>query len=166
MSSADFWIENLKLEIHPEGGYYREIYRSADTIAHAGLPARYPDDRSAATLIYYLLNDDDFSALHRIRSDETWIHIAGDSLDIHTIRPDGSYKIEPLGKNVDAGDLPVQIIEHGLWFGASLPSHSSFCLCACMVSPGFDFADFEMADPGILKDKYPEHAKIIAKLSR
>ena len=166
MQSAEFWIEKLNLEEHPEGGYFREIYRSGDTIIKAGLPSRYTGDRSAATLIYYLLKDDDFSAFHRIRSDETWIHLAGDSLDIHMIRPDGSYKIERLGKNIAEGYAPVQTVEHEFWFGASLPSHSSFCLCACMVSPGFDFADFEMADPDMLKNRYPRHAKIIEKLSR
>ncbi|HKI43981.1 MAG TPA: cupin domain-containing protein [Balneolales bacterium] len=166
MPSAEFWKEKLNLDAHPEGGYYREIYRSGDTIARAGLPPRYPGDRSAATLIYYLLKDDDFSAFHRIRSDEIWIYVAGDSLDIHAIRPDGSYKIERLGKNIVEGSSPVRIIEHGSWFGASLPFHSSFCLCTCMVSPGFDFADFEMADPGILKNIHPEHAQIIDKLSR
>ncbi len=166
MSSAEFWIEKLNLEAHPEGGYYREIYRSGDTIAHTGLPPRYPGDRSAATLIYYLLKDNDFSAFHRIRSDEIWIHVAGDSLDIHTINPGGTYETERLGKNVAEGYSPVCIIEHGLWFGASLSSHSSFCLCTCIVSPGFDFADFEMADPGMLKNMHPEYANVIDKLSR
>ena len=166
MASADFWIDKLGLERHPEGGYFREVYRSEDIVGKTGLPSRFDADRSAATLIYYLLSDDDFSTLHRIKSDEIWVHVAGDNLDVHQIGSDGSYQKHQLGKNLDAGHTPVSVIRQGTWFGASLPDESSFCLCTCLVAPGFDFADFEMGDPEQLKNAYPEHAAIIDKLSR
>lgn len=166
MSSAEFWIEKLNLTPHPEGGYYREIYRSDDIIIKMGLPSRYLGNRSAATLIYYLLKSNDFSAFHRIKSDEIWTHIAGDGLYIYQIGPDDTYEVEHLGMNIDEGQTPVCIVTHDTWFGASLPNNNSYCLCTCMVAPGFDFADFEMADPLILKNIYPEHASIIDTLSR
>jgi len=166
MSSAVYWIDKLGLEPHPEGGYFREVYRSEDTVSKAGLPDRFDGDRSAATLIYYLLRNDEFSTLHRIKSDEIWVHIAGGNLDIHQIRSDGEYKKHQLGKNLDSNQTPVCVIEQGTWFGASLPDENTFCLCTCLVAPGFDFTDFEMGDPEQLKKAYPEHITIINKLRR
>lgn len=166
MSTAEYWIEKLGLEPHPEGGYFREVYRSEDTVGKIGLPDRFDGDRSAATLIYYLLRNDEFSTLHRIKSDEIWVHVDGGSLDIHQIRSDGKYKKYPLGKDLDANQTPVCVIEQGTWFGASLPDENTFCLCTCIVAPGFDFADFEMGYSEQLKKAYPEHIAIINKLSR
>lgn len=166
MSSAEYWINKLGLEPHPEGGYFREVYRSEDTVGMAGLPDRFDGDRSAATLIYYLLMNDEFSTLHRIKSDEIWVHIAGGNLDIHQIRSEGKYKRHQLGKDLDANQTLVCVIEQGTWFGASLPNENTFCLCTCLVAPGFDFSDFEMGDPEQLKKAYPEHTTIINKLRR
>jgi len=163
MATAEYWIEKLDLTAHPEGGYFSEIYRSDDVIKKSGLPMRYPEDRSMATLIYYLLKDDNVSAFHRLRSDELWIHVDGGTLDIHQIGKDGSYTCDQLDKDIGA---PVCVIKHGAWFGASLTDTESFCLCTCMVTPGFDFADFEMADPGQLKKICPAQSDIIDRLSR
>ncbi len=166
MASADFWIDKLSLEPHPEGGYFREVYRSEDIVGKAGLPSRFAGDRSAATLIYYLLAGDEFSTLHRIKSDEIWVHISGDNLEIHQIGLDSVYQKHQLGKNLDASQTPVCVIEQGTWFGVSLPDESSFCLCTCLVAPGFDFSDFELGDPEQLKIAYPEHTAVINRLSR
>lgn len=166
MLTAGFWIKKLNLTPHPEGGYYREIYRSDDIIMRTGLPSRYQGDRSAATLIYYLLKDDDVSAFHRIRSDEIWVYVAGESLDIHQIAQDGIYYKKRLGMSGDKDSSPVHVIRHDTWFGASLPAFGSFCLCTCFVAPGFDFSDFELADPEILKRTYPGLSAMIDKLSR
>src|SRR3954447_2271541 len=97
MANAFSWIEALELERHPEGGYFRETYRSPAMIGSCCLGAGHEGPRSVATSIYFLLAGDDFSALHQIRSDEIWHHHAGGPLTIHVIEADGTYRTIALG---------------------------------------------------------------------
>jgi uncharacterized protein len=159
-------IKGLSLERHPEGGYYRQTYRSKGTIPVSVLPAGFTGSRSFATGIYFLLAGDDFSAFHRIRSDEMWHFYAGSSLIIHVIHPGGEYDQIRLGRDILGGEVFQAVVTGGCWFAAHLNDPSDYALVGCTVAPGFDFDDFELADCQDLNEKYPQHAAIITKLTR
>lgn len=162
---ANGWIETLGLQKHPEGGWYREVYRSAEMIPQAGLPADFDGGRSFYTSIYFLLSGDEFSALHRIRQDELWHFYDGDGLTVHVIDKSGSCSEKRLGRNPEKGESFQQVVEAGDWFGASVPD-GGFALVGCTVAPGFEFADFEMPTRQHLLALYPQHQAIIKKLTR
>ncbi|NWF35299.1 cupin domain-containing protein [Mariprofundus sp. KV] len=159
------WIETLGLQRHPEGGWYREIYRSASMIPQQGLPAAFDGARSFCTSIYFLLSGEEFSAFHRIRQDELWHFYDGDGLVVHVIDKRGSYLEKRLGRNPEKGDSFQQVVEAGDWFGASVPC-GGFALVGCTVAPGFEFADFEMPTRQHLLSLYPQHQTLIKKLTR
>lgn len=159
------WIERLGLQAHPEGGWYRETYRSTDLLSAEGLPSRFVGPRAASTAIYYLLEAGQFSALHRIRSDEVWHFYDGEPLDIHGIDAHGGHLHWRLGRDGE-GLLPQAVVPAGVWFGARCVEGGAFSLCGCTVAPGFDFADFEMADRQRLSAQYPEHRGLIESLTR
>ena len=94
------YISNLKLQPHPEGGYYRETYRSAGMIGKECLPPVMNGERNFSTAIYFLLQQGDFSAFHRIQSDECWHFYDGGTLLVHEISPEGEYKCIRLGRNI------------------------------------------------------------------
>jgi predicted cupin superfamily sugar epimerase len=168
VSDAAFWIERLDLRPHPEGGYFRETYRSAETIAGAALPARFPGDRAFATAVYFLLTRDAFSAFHRIRSDELWHFYAGDAVTLAILDADGTGRLttESLGRDPQRGELPQVVIPAGAWFAAEVASSGSYALVGCTVAPGFDFADFELGDRASLLAQYPQHRGVVERLTR
>ena len=138
--TAAYWIEKLGLEKHPEGGWFKEIYR-ADKLVQTSF-----GQRSAATSIYYLLEGKDFSALHRIKSDEIWHYYAGSSaIEILWIE-EARLKSSRVGCNIEAGESFQVIVPENCWFAARLVNNEGFALVGCTVSPGFDFNDFELAD--------------------
>jgi predicted cupin superfamily sugar epimerase len=167
IQEAQFIIDRLGLEKHPEGGYYRETYRSEESIVEENLPARFAGGpRSFSTAIYFFLVNDEFSALHRIQSDEIWHYHAGATLVIHVLDEKGRYARHKLGGDCSA-DVSFQVVvKAGSWFGASLEKPETFALVGCTVSPGFDFRDFEMADRRKLLRLYPENREIIEMLTR
>ena len=142
---AEVIINALGLERHPEGGWFRETYRSTEMFPSAALPPRFSGGRSFCTAIYFLLNKGEFSAFHRIKSDELWHFHIGARITIHVITPEGDYWTLPLGADLFAGDSFQTFVPAGCWFGAEVTGESEFSLVSCTVSPGFDFADFEMA---------------------
>lgn len=142
------WIKRLKLERHPEGGYYRETYRSEATI---------DGQRNAATVIYYMLTGGDFSAFHRLRSDEMWHHYAGGSLTLHII-DNGKLSRVRLGKG--KGEVPQTVVKANTWFAASL-NGKTYCLVGCTMSPGFNYQDWELGKREELAGEYPQHKAII-----
>jgi predicted cupin superfamily sugar epimerase len=166
--TADLLIETLGLRPHPEGGFYRETYRSPETIAAGALPPRYGGARALATAIYYLLRGDQFSALHRLRSDELWHFHLGGALDIVEISAGGRLTVTRLGTHVAAGQVPQAVVPAGHWFGARLaePAAGAFALAGCTVAPGFDFADLEMGRRDELIAAHPQHATVIRSLTR
>ena len=166
MRDAQYWIKSLGLERHPEGGYYKETYRSDEVIDLAGLPERFPGPRSISTSIYFLLQGGEVSHLHRIKSDELWHFHAGNSLSIHMIDPEGEHRIKRLGQNIENGEVLQGIVPTGCWFGAEVDDPDAFCLVGCTVAPGFDFEDFEMGDREVLLQLFPEHREIIGRLTR
>lgn len=164
--NSTHWIEKLRLIPHPEGGFFREIYRSQGIIAQPSLPMRYNGGRAYATTIYYLLESKDFSTLHRLKSDEQWFHIDGSALTIHSIEPNGKYTAYNIGKNLDTGESPHAVVPAGCWFGGTVNDRNSFSLVGCVVAPGFHFDDFELAKRDELIKQFPHHASIIEKLTR
>jgi predicted cupin superfamily sugar epimerase len=164
---AAYWITSLDLARHPEGGYYRETYRSDENIAPGALPDRFGEGgRSFCTAIYFLLAGDDFSAFHRLKSDELWHFHAGSTLTIHILDGEGNYSREKLGGGGDDGEAFQVVIRAGSWFGATLEEKDSFALVGCTVAPGFDFRDFEMGERSGLLRAYPQHRYIIEGLTR
>ena len=155
-------IKKLKLKAHPEGGYYRETYRGKDLVTRQGDGAI----RSISTAIYFLLQNKDISALHRIKSDELWHFYTGSPAILWLLDPKTrKTKTIKLGASPKKGEVFQAVVPAGCWFGARLEKRGS-ALLGCTVSPGFDFRDFEMARPENLIRKYPGHRKAILKLTR
>ena len=160
MHPASHWIDHLRLLKHPEGGYFRETYRSAEQIPQDGLPARFDSPRAFSTAIYFLLPSEEVSALHRIKSDEVWHFYVGSQLTIHVIDQNGAYSQIKLGD-----DCFQAVVRAGCWFGATVDESQSYALVGCTVAPGFDFADFETAKRADLLARYPQHRAIIERLT-
>ena len=165
MNTPEQWIEQLGLERHPEGGWFRETYRAPLLLPQAALPG-YGGDRAAATAIYFLLAGDEFSALHRLRSDEVWHFYAGSALVVHALSPRGEYTQLLLGSDAASGEQFQAVVPGGCWFGSSLRQPGAFALVGCTVAPGFDFADFQMAKRDQLTLEFPQHRSIITRLTR
>lgn len=162
--NAPHWIDALGLLPHPEGGFYKETYRSVEKFTQQQLPNRYKGDRSFSTAIYFLLRSQDRSVFHRIQSDELWHFYAGTTLLIYVLAESG-LKIYRLGADPAQGDSLQVLIPAGCWFGAMVEKPNSYALCGCTVAPGFDFADFEMANRDELLKEFPDEEDIIMKLT-
>jgi predicted cupin superfamily sugar epimerase len=155
-------IEKLQLKPHPEGGYYRETYRSGGKLSIPG----YDGDRNYSTAIYFLLTSEHFSAFHRIRQDEVWHFYSGTPLYVHVIDREGKYIRHTVGSGIDNNEEPQLVVKAGDWFGSSVADKNSWSLAGCTVAPGFDFRDFEMAEREKLLQLFPEHHEIISQLTR
>lgn len=162
-NTASYWINQLGLLSHPEGGYYKEIYRDEETIKADSLPERFSGDRHHCTAIYYLLEQGDFSCFHRIKSDEIWHHYAGGVIHIHYLE-ENNIKLLKLGMNIEKGENPVCIIPKNTWFAAEPAPDTEYTLAGCTVAPGFDFHDFEMANQEQLKNYLEMDAVLIQRL--
>jgi uncharacterized protein len=161
---ARYWINKLCLLQHPEGGWFSENYRSDETCAAENLPTRYKEARSFGTSIYFLLESNDFSAFHRLKSDELWHFYDGSPLKVFRINNEGELHIDLLS-STEKG-LPFLCIPRETWFAAEVVKKNSFTLIGCTVSPGFDFNDFELGDRKSLITNFPHHSDIINKLTR
>ncbi len=166
MNTAAYWIDKLQLAAHIEGGAFREIYRSELVLPQIALTTQHHSNRNAMTSIYFLLQEGDFSALHKIASDELWHFYDGAPLCIYEINPNGALVKHVLGRDIDKGQQPVLVIKAGSWFGSRVEEPGGFTLCGCTVAPGFDFADFELADRQALQEAYPQHAQLIGEMTR
>lgn len=160
--SIEKMISSLKLISHPEGGYYRETYRSPKMVngqfGHT--------QRAVCTGIYFLLVAGNFSALHRIQSDEMWHFYKGAPTEIIEITLAGELIKTILGNNMELGEVPQYVVKAGHWFGSRVYGNGEYSLVGCTVAPGFDFSDFEMGEADFLKSKYPKHTQIIDALTR
>jgi predicted cupin superfamily sugar epimerase len=161
---ATYWIEHLKLQPHPEGGFYKETYRASEKIPVDGLPSRFFGPRNLSTAIYFLLRAKDKSLFHRIKSDELWHFHAGDTLNIYVLTDKGLITYQ-LGPNLEKGDSLQIVIPANHWFGAEVANAGAYTLSSCTVSPGFDFKDFELANRSNLVNEFPQYENIIAKLT-
>lgn len=165
MPTGRDWIRELGLEPHPEGGFFREIYRSGDRVPRAGLPPRYAGDRSMSTSIYFLLLSGQVSRLHRLRSDEIWHFYEGSPVLVHAFGPDGAYEPVTLGRDAAAGQVFQAVVRAGRWFGAEVAGADSYALVGCTIAPGFEFDDFELGRREALLAEFPAHRAIIEKLT-
>ncbi len=159
-------ITHFHLHPHPEGGWYAQSYRSTESIPAAALPERFSGDRLFSTAIYFLLEPGNFSAFHRIKSDECWHFYSGDPLEIFILHTDGSLQVVTLGPSIDKGQHFQFVVPANCWFASRPAAGSRYCFVGCTVSPGFDFADFEMANASELSKEYPLHHAIIETLCR
>ena len=162
---AQFYIDQLQMLKHPEGGWYKETYRSKGVIAGEHLD-EYEGDRNYSTAIYFLLTSDNFSAFHRIKSDEMWHFYDGDGLTVHEIQTNGTYVKHELGLDIEGVEEPQLVIQANSWFASEVKEGGSWCLVGCTVAPGFDFKDFEMPDRATLLNGYPEFAPLLTRLTR
>lgn len=166
MNSASYWKEKLQLISHIEGGAFREVYRSPLVLPKSALNPEHKGDRSASTSIYFLLEYGEFSAFHRIASDELWHFYDGTALCIYEIKENGELIKHLLGRNIENGETLQILIPAGSWFASRVEIPGGFALCGCTVAPGFDFADFELADRKKLQEQFPQHSQLIASLSK
>jgi predicted cupin superfamily sugar epimerase len=159
--NADDVIRSLDLRAHPEGGHFREVFRSTLSVASA----RHDRERSASTAIYFLLRAGEFSALHRVSSDEVWHHYAGDALELFVIDATGA-RTARLGSALSDGERPLFVVPAGVWQAARpVDGKSGYALAGCTVAPGFDFADFELPTRAALLDLLPAHAELVRALT-
>ena len=159
-------IRQYQLLPHPEGGYYKQTYCSDELISQNALPERFSGDRYFSTAIYFLLGQGNFSAFHKIKSDECWHFYAGETSLVYVIQQNGELEIIKLGKDILSGETFQYVVPANCWFASEPAADSNFSFVGCTVAPGFDFADFELASAQELMQRYPEHAKIIKRLCR
>jgi uncharacterized protein len=156
-------IDRLGLLPHPERGYYAETYRAQSKVeseAHGGL-------RTAGTAIYFLVTaDQPATCLHRLKSDEVFHLYESGPLDIVCLFADGSWRVSRLGLDLQAGERPQVVVPAGSWFGTELAPGAAYALVGCTVAPGFEFADFELADGPELAELYPAAATRIVRMYR
>jgi predicted cupin superfamily sugar epimerase len=160
---AKYYIQKLQLNKHPEGGYYREIYRSGEMIS-IDAPKKNLK-RNVSTSIYFLLEGPQVSKFHRLNSDELWHFYDGSSVKIYVVDERGRLTEIILGKKTENGEVFQTVIKKNNWFAAEVINKRSFALIGCTVSPGFDFSDFELASRDYLLEKYPKHKELIFKFT-
>lgn len=150
-------IADYRLAPHPEGGWYRETYRSAERVTTSR-----GTTRSAVTSIYFLLAHGAFSAFHKLASDEMWHFYCGDPVTIEQIEPSGTHQRRVLGE----GNAMQIAIPAGVHFAAHVDAIEGYALMGCDVSPGFEFADFHLTTRAMLTAAYPQFGPLIAMYTR
>ena len=165
MLSADYWINHLELEEHPEGGYFRETHRSIESVPADALPGRYGGARRMSTSIYFLIKGDRPSRFHRLKSEEIWHFYTGAAVTIHIINAAGTLSHLRLGPDPERGQVFQGIIHAGYWFAAEVDDPDGYALIGCTVAPGFEFDDFEMGDRATLIAAYPDHKDVVSRLT-
>ena len=158
-------IDKLGLQPHPEGGYFKETYRSQDSIQEAALGEGYIGERNYSTCIYFVLTSKNFSAFHRIKQDEIWHFYDGSPILLHTISESGVHDVHLIGIDIKNGEAPQLIVTGGSWFAAEVMNQNDFSLVGCTVSPGFSFEDFELKSRKELISIFPENEEIISRLT-
>jgi len=165
MKHVEKIIQDLGLQPHPEGGYFKETYRSSGEIDEHSLGDAYEGNRNFSTGIYFLLTSDTFSAFHKINQDEIWHFYDGSPVRIHMISESGRYSSVVVGRNFTKGEVPQFVVPGGHWFAAKVENDMHYSLVGCTVSPGFDFRDFVLPDRQELISKFPEHSDLITSLT-
>jgi uncharacterized protein len=165
MLSARELIAKLNLARHPEGGHFRETYRSSEVARIDIERYGFTGQRNLCTSIYFLLSSGERSLLHKIKSDEIWNFHQGSSLSIYVFYSD-KMSVLKLGSNPGAGERFQVVVPAGAWFGAIVDQPDSFTLAGCTVSPGFDFEDFELAKRSDMLEKYPSFKTEIELLTK
>ncbi|CAH2213791.1 cupin domain-containing protein [Tepidibacter aestuarii] len=165
MYTAGYFIEKLNMNSHPEGGFYKETFVSEQTITDNELDVDFKSSRKLWSSIYFLLRDGEVSNFHRLKSDEMWYYQSGSPLTIYMISPEGELTEEKLGLDIENGEKPQVLVPKNYIFGSAM-NNPGYALVGCMVSPGFQFEDFELFEREYLLNKYPQHKEAIIKLTR
>lgn len=160
---AKYYIQKLQLNKHPEGGYYREIYRSGEII-FIDAPNQNRK-RNVSTSIYFLLEGSQKSKFHKLKSDELWHFYDGTAVKIYILDGKGKLTETMIGRDIENGELFQTTIGKNNWFAAEVMDKRSFTLIGCTVSPGFDFSDFELAKRANLLNKFPDHKELILRFT-
>jgi hypothetical protein len=160
---ADFWSRTLGLQPHPEGGSFRETWRSAESAA--GLPDRFGGPRALGTAILYLLRAGERSRLHRLRADELWHFHEGGALVLHLLVPGTGYRRLVLGREIANGEQFQCVVPNGCWFGAEPAAGTPFALVGCTCAPGFEYGDFEPGSREDLLARFPEQRALVERLT-
>lgn len=148
------WIDRLHLEPHVEGGWFTETYRST---VHLG-------EQSIATSIYFLVSEGEFSAYHRLTSDELWFFHTGDEMHLSLIDPEDQLHDVVLHNDPRTQGVPYYAVPAGWIFGSYCMQGAS--LVSCVVAPGFSYEDFQLFERDELLRRYPQHDKMIRMLTR
>lgn len=156
MKSAEYYINNLNMEKHIEGGYFKESFVSQDEVNK---------DKKLWSSIYFLLETGEVSNFHRLKSDELWYYHDGEALTIYMITPEGELITKKLGKNIEKGEAPQVLVEKGCIFGSAM-NNDGYALVGCMVSPAFQYDEFELFKRDDLLELYHNYKDIIIKLTR
>jgi hypothetical protein len=164
--TASEYIRLLELQPHPEGGYFRETYRDERSFSFVNGEQGFTGKKNFSTAIFFLLERGNFSAFHRIRSDEVWHFYAGDPLEVIEIDENGGLHTTIVGNRPEKGEVFQYVVRAGRWFGSRVAGNGTFSLVGCTVSPSFDFADFEMAEREKLIQEFPQHVSMIYELTR
>ena len=159
-------IKNLGLKKHVEGGYFSETYRSPEILEGKYVYDKFNGDWNFSTAIYFMLTGQDFSAFHKLKSDEVWHFYEGSALNIYVIDKSGELRVLTLGRDIENNEEFQITIKSGQWFAAEISKRDSYSLVGCTVSPGFDFRDFELGNKEELLSLYPPHQNVIEKLTR
>ena len=155
--------QRLAMQPHPEGGHYVEVFRASEVVRRGSDGA----ERVSSTAIYFLLEDGDFSAFHRVSSDEAWHHYLGDPVELSIIDASGLAERRQLGSDLLGGQEPLSLVPAGAYQAARLAGIGcGFALCGCTVAPGFDFSDFELPTRAQLIGLFPQHEALICQLTR
>ncbi len=165
MRNYDFWVKTLELQKHPEGGYFKEVYRASELIKKEHLPDRYSGDRNYSTSIYFLITSENYSAFHKIKSDETWHFYYGSPLTLHVLDKEGKYSRIKIGNNPGNGEVFQYTVSRGDWFAASVDEKDSYALLGCTVAPGFLFDDFELGKKETMIKQFPAHETLIKRFT-
>ena len=166
MGEAENIAKKLNMQPHPEGGYFKETYRSSGEITPENLGCDFTENRNFSTCIYFLLTSDTFSAFHKIKQDEIWHFYKGSPVKLHVISAEGVYSCMIIGNDLERNETPQFVVKAKDWFAAEVINKDSYSLLGCTVSPGFDFKDFELAERNSLIGEFPEYKSIIEKLTR
>lgn len=150
---------------HPEGGYFKETFRSREVIPKGALSSQFGGERNCSTAIYFLLPQGTKSHLHKIASDEVWHFYLGGPMDLVEIDTNGLVKVTTLGQDIKSGHKLQHVVPAGNWFGGFPRPESEYSFLGCTVSPGFDFAEFELGKRSELTNLFPHAEKIITELT-
>jgi hypothetical protein len=166
--TADEVKKLLGLAPHPrEGGWYVRTYEAGELVAaEAFADGRYAGARRTGTAIYYLLEPETFSEMHRLQSDEVFHFYGGDAVEMLQLREGGEGRMVVMGSDLLLGQRPQVVVERGVWQGSRLVKGGRWALLGCTVSPGFEFEDYETGERADLSAGWPKFVVEITALTR
>lgn len=156
--NSKYWVKKLSLLEHPEGGFYKEVFRSEGTTEPVEIGAK----RNYVTSIYFLIEEGNVSHFHSIKQDELWFYHAGAPLTVYILKEDGFLETIKIGPNPEDGEVLQGVVPAGAIFGSK--SSGAYSLVSCVVAPGFDFDDFKLYTKQELIQFAPDHKALIEEL--